>query len=392
MGRKAVLTANPDYSVTVVGSLESVSDLDWQTLAGDNPFIGYHFLKLLQDTGCVAPDKGWYPQYVLLERDGELVGAAPCFFKTHSRGEFVFDQAWAQAFEQHGLRYYPKLVVASPFTPVQGPRLLAKDDEVRAALAEALLALCKAAKASSTHVLFVEETDRDVLANAGYMLREGVQFHWQNQGYATFEDFLSKLSHDKRKKIRQDSRYVATAGITYDWLEGDQLQNSHLEFFYGCYEKTYQAHWSSPYLSADFFMQAHEKRALEMVLMLAKRGDQPVACALNVKGADALYGRYWGTTELVKGLHFETCYVQSIAYCIQKGIRLFEGGAQGEHKMARGLMPVKTYSAHYIADRRFASAIEDFLGREVRAVESYVGELEKATPFKHPVATTDPTA
>jgi predicted N-acyltransferase len=380
------MTASPCYSTTTVDSLVSVSEQDWQVLAGDNPFMGYSFLRLLQDTGCVTPAKGWYPQYLLLIRDQELVGAAPCFVKTHSRGEFVFDHTWAQAFEQYGLPYYPKVVVASPFTPVQGPRLLAKDDDARTVLALAIQTLCLSAKASSAHVLFTEKVDRAILEKAGYMLRQGVQFHWKNEDFATPQDFLARLSQDKRKKILQDGKYVAAAGITYEWLEGVRLQAAHLLFFYACYANTYHEHGSRPYLTQEFFQQAHEERALKMVLILAKRGDQPVACALNVKGKRVLYGRYWGTTEMVKGLHFETCYMQSIAYCIDKGISLFEGGAQGEHKMARGLMPVKTYSAHYVADRRFAHAIGDFLKRETQAVDGYLSELNRASPMKTPPA------
>lgn len=380
----AKLSFGSPYSVTVVDSLERVPEVDWQSLAGDNPFISYKFLKLLQDSGCVKPSKGWIPQYLLLKRNEELVAAAPCFLKTHSRGEFVFDQSWAQAFEQHGLQYYPKLIVASPFTPVQGRRLLAKDDEAREALAAAIQTLCEVAGASSAHVLFVEKADQDTLENAGFMLRQGIQFHWQNEGYSTREDFLARLSRDKRKKILQDSKYVAAAGITYEWLEGEQIQDEHLEFFYACYANTYREHFSHPYLTVELFRQAHALRALQMVLILAIRDGQPVACALNVRGENVLYGRYWGTTEMVKGLHFETCYMQSIAYCIERGISLFEGGAQGEHKMARGLMPVKTYSAHYVADRRFAAAIGDFLQREALAVDDYAQELIKASPFKNP--------
>ena len=383
------MTSIPRYSTTIVDSLVSVSEQDWQVLAGDNPFMGYSFLKLLQDTGCVTPVKGWYPQYLLLIRDEELVGAAPCFIKTHSRGEFVFDQSWAQAYEQHGLQYYPKLVVASPFTPVQGPRLLAKDDDARAVLAMAIQTLCGASSASSAHLLFVEKADRDILEKTGYMLRQGIQFHWQNDGYGTPQDFLNRLTRDKRKKILQDGKYVAAAGITYEWLEGERLQAAHLEFFYACYSNTYHEHGSRPYLTQEFFKRAHEEHALKMVLILAKRGDQPVACALNVNCGRVLYGRYWGTTEMVKGLHFETCYMQSIAFCIDKGISLFEGGAQGEHKMARGLMPVKTYSAHYIAERRFAHAIGDFLKREAQAVDCYLGELNNASPMKTPPAQSD---
>ena len=371
-----------EFSAEVVVVLDGVDETEWQHLAGGNPFVGYRFLTLLQETGCVSMGKGWYAQYLLLRRGDRLVGAAPSFFKTHSRGEFVFDQAWAQAFEQHGLAYYPKLLVAAPFSPVQGPRLLAQDDEARRALAVALQSLCSAANGSSTHVLFVGEADRAALSDAGYMVREGVQFHWSNEGYESVDAFLARMSHDKRKKIRQDGKYVAAAGITYRWLEGDSLTDAHLSFFYECYARTYREHWSRPYLSEEFFMLAHARRALDFVLILAERDGAPVACALNVKGGRALYGRYWGTTEFVKGLHFETCYMQSIAYCIERGLASFEGGAQGEHKMSRGLMPVKTYSAHHVADARFAAAIEDFLGRESRAIDSYVDELEASSPFK----------
>lgn len=373
---------NDEFVAEVVSVLDGVDEAQWQHLAGENPFVGYRFLSLLQETGCVSAKTGWHAQYLLLRRGGLLVGAAPSFFKTHSRGEFVFDQSWAQAFEQHGLAYYPKLLVAAPFTPVQGPRLLAHDDSARLGLAEALKSLCSAADGSSTHVLFINECDRKTLSDAGYLVREGVQFHWVNDGYSSVEAFLSRMSHDKRKKMRQDAKYVANAGIAYRWLEGDALNEEHLSFFYECYARTYREHWSRPYLSETFFQLAHARRALDFVLILAERDGAPVACALNVRGGGTLYGRYWGTTEFVKGLHFDTCYMQSIAYCIEHGLATFEGGAQGEHKMSRGLMPVKTFSAHHVADERFAAAIEDFLHRESQAIDSYVDELEAASPFK----------
>lgn len=371
-----------EYTFTVARSMDRVAEADWDTLAGGNPFVRHRFLSLMGATGCAVPKTGWDPQFLLLHRGDELIGGAPCYLKTHSRGEFVFDQSWAQAFERHGMAYYPKLLIASPFTPVQGPRLLAKDREARAALAHGVARMCAAAETSSAHVLFVEEQDRDALVAAGFMVREGVQFHWRNEGYGSTDEFLDRLSHDKRKKLRQDSRYVAEAGITYSWLEGDELTQEHLEFFYGCYVNTYREHWSTPYLSLEFFKRAHVERALHMVLMLASRDGKPVACALNVRGEGAMYGHYWGATEFVKGLHFESCYMQSISYCIAKGVPVFEGGAQGEHKMSRGLMPTKTFSAHWVADRRFAAAIEDFLVRETAAVDSYVEGLGLASPFK----------
>lgn len=370
------------FTVSVSQSLEAVPEAAWDALTDGNPFVSHRFLSLLGQTGCAVPGTGWHPQFLLLRRGDELVGAAPCYLKTHSRGEFVFDQAWAHAFEQHGLAYYPKLLIAAPFTPVQGPRLLARDDEARAALAEGIARLCEASQTSSAHVLFVQAQDREALAAAGFLVREGVQFHWHNEGYASPDEFLARLSHDKRKKLRQDSRYVAEAGITYEWLEGEALTEAHLAFFYGCYENTYREHGSRPYLSLAFFQRAHAERVLHLVLVLASRDGRPVACALNVRGEGALYGRYWGAVEFVRGLHFETCYMQSIAYCIARGVKLFEGGAQGEHKIARGLMPTRTFSAHWVADRRFAEAIGDFLARETTAIDGYVEQLAQASPFK----------
>lgn len=375
----------PDtYTLTVTDTLDSVDAGSWQALAQSHPFVDYGYLRLLQDTGCVHARHGWHAQYVLLHLGDRLVGAAPCFFKTHSRGEFVFDQGWAQAFAEHGLAYYPKLVVASPLTPVQGPRLLAVDTPARLALAQGLRQLCVQSRASSVHALFVQNEDVQALQRAGFMVREGVQFHWSNAGYATPADFLAQLSQEKRKKMRQDSKYVAAAGITYRWLEGPLLLPTHLSFFYACYVQTYAEHHSQPYLSEAFFQQAHAQGVLHFVLMLAECESKPVACALNVRAGHTLYGRYWGTQSFVRGLHFETCYMQSIAYCIAHQLQVFEGGAQGEHKMARGLLPVTTYSAHYVADARFAQAIADFLQQETAAVDDYVQQLQADSPFKAP--------
>ncbi len=373
---------NTAYTLTVTDNLDEVNPAAWQVMAEGNPFVGYHFLRLLQATGCVGTQQGWYPQYVLLHQGDTLVGAAPCFLKTHSRGEFVFDQGWAQAFAEHGLPYYPKLVVASPFTPVQGPRLLAVDTQARLALAQGLRQFCEQVRTSSVHTLFVNADDRYALERAGFMVREGVQFHWNNKAYESVESFLAQLAQDKRKKIRQDSKYVAAAGISYRWLEGEQLTPEHLSFFFRCYVQTYLEHHSQPYLSEEFFQHAHAQGALHFVLVLAERDQQPVACALNVRAENTLYGRYWGSQEFIRGLHFETCYMQSIAYCIAHQLQTFEGGAQGEHKMARGLLPVTTYSAHYVAHPQFAQAIEDFLGKETVAVDSYVEQLQAANPFK----------
>jgi predicted N-acyltransferase len=370
-------------TVRVVDTLSDVSREAWQALAGPNPFVGYDFLKLLETSGCASPATGWTPQYLLVERGGRLNGVAAVYIKTHSRGEFVFDQGWAQAFERHGLEYYPKLVVAVPFTPVQGPRLLAADLGTKKLLANALVALVQSCSASSVHALFVEEEDKQALVEAGFLIREGVQFHWSNDGYATLDDFLVRLTHDKRKKIRQDSKYVAAAGIQFRWLSHENIALEHLKFFYACYLHTYREHWSTPYLSFDFFLELHRSRSAELVLILAMRDESPVACALNILGGKVLYGRYWGSTEFARGLHFETCYLQSIKFCIEHGLETFEGGAQGEHKMSRGLLPTKTFSAHWVADERFASAIEDFLRRETQAVDEYVEGMDESSPFKN---------
>lgn len=385
------MSSPTQYELRLVESLDQIDAQEWTRLAGAHPFISYPFLVGLQSTGCTSPDTGWHPRFLLLHRGARLVGCAPCYFKSHSRGEFVFDQGWAEAFARHGLDYYPKLLVAAPFTPVQGPRLLAADEEARVALAHALITVTRSSGASSAHVLFVEDQDRVALVKAGFLVRESLQFHWSNQSYSRLNDFLASLNQDKRKKVRQDSKYVASAGIAYKWLEGADITEEHLRFFYTCYSRTYEEHWSTPYLSFEFFQLMHEERSLHFVLMLGHRQGLPVACALNVLAGDTLYGRYWGTTEFVRGLHFETCYLQGIAFCIERGIRTFEGGAQGQHKMARGLLPVKTYSGHWIADQRFATAIADFLEREVAAVDGMVNELFESNPYKDDETLEDAT-
>jgi hypothetical protein len=368
--------------VRVVDALATVPREEWQRLAGTNPFVDYDFLSLLESTGCVSPKTGWTPQHLLVERDGRLVGAAPAYLKTHSRGEFVFDQGWAQAFTRHGLAYYPKLLIAVPFTPVMGPRLLAEVPDVRAVLAAAAVGVAKELEVSSLHVLFPDEGDRAALEGAGLLMRQQVQFHWSNEGYGNFDAFLAALSHDKRKKLKQDRKRVAAAGITYRWLRGSDLTDEDLAFFYRCYVHTYKEHWSAPYLTLDFFRELHARKRDVLMLVLAERENAPVACALNVIGDGTLYGRYWGTMEFVSGLHFETCYTQGIEFCIANRLSTFEGGAQGEHKVARGFEPTRTHSAHWIADKRFAAAIDDFLEQETAAVGKYLEGLELSAPFR----------
>lgn len=372
----------PSDTLHLEASLQAFECAQWNALAGDQPFVRYEFLAAMHEAGCAAPDTGWTPCFMALRRGGALAGAVPLYLKTHSRGEYVFDQGWAEAYARHGLPYYPKLLSAIPFTPVSGARLLASNQEDRTALARGLIELARRLNLPSLHLLFPRDEDLAALRQAGYLLREGIQFHWRNAGYRDMDDFLAAFNHDKRKKIRQDRKKVAQAGIRYRWLRGRDIDATALGFFYDCYCRTYYEHGNPPYLNAAFFRQLHEQMPDAMVLILASRGDMPVAAALNLQGADALYGRYWGSTEFVSGLHFETCYMQAIEYCIANRLARFEGGAQGEHKIARGLLPTPTWSAHWIADPRFADAIEDFLNRETTAVQDYMDELDMHAPFK----------
>ncbi len=366
----------------LVDSLAEIEPDQWNRLVGEYPFLRHEFLHAMQASGCVASQTGWEPLYLTLWRDGMLDGAMPLYLKNHSRGEFVFDHGWADAFERHGLEYYPKLIAAVPFTPVTGPRLLANRADDRRRLAEGAIAVARQLQVSSLHILFPLAPDLAVLSEMGFMLREGVQFHWHNAGYHQLADFLAALNHDKRKKIKQERRKAHEAGLSFHWVDGTKIQEKQLEFFFHCYRNTYSEHWSSPYLNLDLFRRLTATMPENLLWVFAQRGSQPVACALNIIGGNVLYGRYWGATEFVSGLHFETCYTQAIEYCITHGIERFEGGAQGAHKMARGLMPTPTWSAHWIADSRFADAIQRFLQDERAGVEHYLEELDAHTPFK----------
>jgi len=367
----------------MIDTLADIDPAQWQALAGDNPTLSYAFLHALHETGCASPHTGWSPRYLILQRDGQLHAAMPLYLKEHSRGEYVFDHAWADAFHRHGIPYYPKLLSAVPFTPVTGSRLLARTAEDRALLAQAALQVARQLGTSSLHILFPSDEDREALAEAGYMLREGVQFHWENQDYADFDAFLASMKMEKRKKLRQDRKRVQDAGIHFEHLAGGAITDDVLRFFYDCYVSTYQAHYSKPYLSLAFFQRLLAETPDSLMIVLAKRGDAPVAVALNLIGGNVMYGRYWGTQEFISGLHFETCYVQSIEYCIRHGLARFEGGAQGVHKMSRGLVPTPTWSAHWVADPRFADAISDFLEQETAAMNDYIDELAEHIPFKN---------
>jgi predicted N-acyltransferase len=364
-------------SVRVVESLAGVDAQEWNTLAGGQPFLRHEFLSALIDTGCAAAPSGWLPQFLLLRRAGALVGAMPLFAKAHSYGEYVFDWAWADAHERHGVEYYPKLVCAVPFTPVRGPRILGAEKRL---LVDAALHLAR--DFSSLHVLFPLDEEAELMRERGMLLRRTVQFHWRNQAYADFEDFLARLSHARRKNIRQERRRVREAGVGCTWLTGARIERRHWEFFHRCYRRTYAAHRSSPYLNLEFFVRLGATLPQHVALALAERGARPIACSLFVFDENTLYGRYWGAVEHVPLLHFECCYYQAIEFAIAHGLAAFEGGAQGEHKLFRGLLPVEARSAHWLAHPQFARAVQTFLEREGTGVARYVDELHEHSPFK----------
>jgi len=386
-----------DYVIRVLSSPSDVSPEAWNALlaaeAEPSPFMRHEYLAALNDSRSASPDSGWVPQFVTLWQGEQLQAACPFYIKDHSYGEYVFDWAWANAYEQHGLAYYPKAVVAVPFTPVPGTRLLARDAQSRTLLVQGLVALCKQEELSSLHLLFGAEADIAACAEAGLMLRNTVQFHWTNTapsagtGYADFDAFLASLSHDKRKKIRQERRKVADAGVSFRWSRGADISKADWDFFYRCYERTYREHGNPPYLTRDFFRRMAGTMPEAWLLFIAERNGKPMAASLIALSTQSdrplvAYGRYWGALERVDCLHFEACYYQPLAWCIEHGAQRFEGGAQGEHKMARALMPVKTTSAHWLAHPSFADAVERFLEREGAGIENYMDHLGERSPFR----------
>ena len=305
----------------------------------------------------------------------------PLYLKDHSYGEYVFDWAWADAYHRHGLAYYPKLLCAVPFTPISGPRLMADSESDRALLLKAALALADECRASSLHILFPPESVAQECEKSGMMLRRSVQFHWSNQGYHNFDEFLAGLTREKRKKIRQERRRVQEQGITFRWVPGAEATEADWTFFERCYRRTYREHHSTPYMNRDFFLYIAERMPENLLLIEARIDNKPVAATFNVLGDSAFFGRNWGSLVHVPLLHFEACYYQSIEYCIANGIQRFEGGAQGQHKMARGLMPVEKVSAHWVAHREFRRAIGEYLGRETQGILGYVDELNERSPY-----------
>jgi uncharacterized protein len=381
-----------EYELRVLDTLEAIAPAAWDALTDDNPTLKHAWLQSMIDAGCTTAKSGWLPQFVTLTREvnghAALVGAVPMYMKGHSYGEYVFDWAWAEAYQRAGLDYFPKLLVAIPFTPCGGGRILARTEADRNVLIDALLQIAKDSDVSSLHVLFPSDTELTALARKGLMPRTSVQFHWRNAGYKTFDDFLATMSHDKRKKVKQERRKVVEAGITFQRKTGQDIAEADWDFFHRCYTRTYQAHYSTPYLNRAFFRLIGERMPEHALLVIAEHNGSPIAASFNLINASTLFGRYWGTMEFHSGLHFETCYYQTLEFCIERGIQLFEGGAQGEHKLARGFMPQKCHSAHWLKEPRFAEAVNDFLRRERGGIESYVNELEEHQPFK---AANEPT-
>lgn len=377
--------SNPE-KLRVLSRMNQVDAAAWNRLAacgaGLQPFVSHAYLSLLEETGCVGPGTGWQPCHLTLWRGERLSAALPLYRKDHSYGEYVFDWAWAEAYGRQGLDYYPKLLAAVPFTPVSGPRLLAEDAVARHALVRAALGFAAQQAVSSLHGLFPPEAELAAWRQAGLMVRSGVQFHWHNPGYRDFEDFLARLDHSHRKKIRQERRKVGEAGIVCKRLSGSGLGEADLAFFHRCYLATYRAHRASPYLNLPFFLGLAERLPEQLVLVVAERDGRPIASALNIQDGERLYGRYWGTLEFHSGLHFETCYHQAIEHAIAVGLKVFEGGAQGEHKLARGLSATPTWSVHWLAHPEFARAVEAYLAREAQGVAHYVDELNERGPFK----------
>ena len=381
-----------DYVIRLCETPTQVPAAAWNELLASQdaptPFMRHEYLAALHESGSATEATGWTPSFLTLWRGDALQAACALYLKDHSYGEYVFDWAWANAYEQHGLSYYPKGLVAVPFTPVPGSRLLARDDVARRALVAALVSRCRRDQLSSLHLLFLSDADADACEAAGLMARHTVQFHWINHGWRSFDDFLASLAQDKRKKIRQERRKVAEAGITFRSLHGDAITEKDWDFFYRCYDRTYREHGNPPYLRREFFRRMGRELGRHWLLFVAQRNGRDIASSLIALSLDAAgspavaYGRYWGALERVDCLHFEACYYQPLQWCVEHGVQRFEGGAQGEHKMARALLPARTHSAHWLAHPAFADAVERFLEREGQGIEQYLEHLESRSPFR----------
>ncbi len=363
-------------------TLQDIPAGSWDALHGhDNPFVSHAFLAGLEQHGCLRPEWGWRPRHLTLWRHDELVGAVPGYLKDNSHGEFVFDHAWANAYARHGLDYFPKWLGAVPYSPVTGPRLLARDDADRRLLLQAIVAQVRDAGLSSAHVNF-HGVDEDAVFDADWLRRVDVQFQWHRQpGWRDFGDFLGAMDHKRRKNIRQERARVARGGIGFRVVHGDEASADDLRAMHGFYLQTFAEYGNAPALTLPFLRHLASALPRQLVLFLAMQDDVPIAGALCLRGGDTLYGRYWGGATL-PGLHFETCYYQGIDYCLREGLQRFEPGAQGEHKLARGFLPTQVRSRHWIADPPFRQALRDWCAREERDVARYAQALRRHSPFR----------
>jgi predicted N-acyltransferase len=368
-----------------LATLASIDAAAWNALAGDSPFLRHEFLLALEQTGCVGDATTWQPCYIVARDERGLAGALPLFIKYDSHGEFVFDWGWADAYERAGRTYYPKLVAAVPFTPATGRRLLLRD----AAAADVAVQLLDAARstaveigASSLHVLFPTDAERQVLADSGFLARKGCQFHWANDGYASFDEFLGRFSADKRKKAKRERRRVAEAGIVFEHLRGNEPTAADWDAIVEFYSRTFWRRGREPYLNREFFAAIAATMPDNLLVILARQHGVPIATAICFRSSSTLYGRYWGSAGTFHSLHFETCYYQGIDYCIRERLERFEPGTQGEHKVARGFVPQPTWSCHWLRDREFHRAVGSFLARETHHVDAYIDEVGEHVPYR----------
>ena len=379
-------TTTAALQLRTLGSLSEVSELEWNALAGEYPFVRHEFLNALELSGCASPRSGWTPQHLALFDSQGLAAAAPVYRKDHSWGEFVFDMAWARAAEQRGLSYYPKLVCAVPFTPATGPRLLTRAGlsaaPLQARLLSALRALVDNGRSSSVHALFLDESARAACEQAGWLLRRDCHFQWHNRGYRDFDDYLAGFSADKRKKVRRERRRCAEQGIEFEVKDGTQLDAATVARVHELHAATFLRHGHPPYLNAAFFRRIAAAMGESFIAVLARCGGDCVATAVYLRSRDTLYGRYWGADGDYHSLHFEACYYQGIDYCIRHGLQRFEPGTQGEHKLARGFEPTFTWSAHWLADATLRNAVARYLEREAEAVTEYAHVAAQHTPFR----------
>jgi uncharacterized protein len=378
-----------DFSVELITSINQINAQEWDALLIDNqaqeatPVLRHAFLRALENSGSVGDAVGWSVRHLIVKQGNTLVGAMPLYLKSHSYGEYVFDWVWAEAYARSGLSYYPKLLSAIPFSPITSARILSSDIDVSKLIVEALETTMLQHDLSSAHVLFPDDACAAHFDAAGWLKRTGVQFRWQNKHYANFEDFLATLSHDKRKKIHQERKKIQAAGVLCRWIKGVDATEKDWDFFYDCYCNTYAEHHSTPYLTRAFFSEIGKTMPQNILLIVAEVDGKEIASTLNLYNKSTLYGRYWGATQFVSGLHFELCYYQAQQFCIAEKIQYFEGGAQGEHKLARGFEPRPTCSYHKIAHPNFELAVKQFLIRESEGIAAYTNELEERAPFKN---------